>query len=72
MEETIKLSNRADGRITAGLIPIKTINPRYPLAPPCPTEEYRKAITSSKGIISKSGFKIFFLQNNEKGGNIHG
>jgi hypothetical protein len=40
--------SRAEGFISAGAIPTKAITAKYPLAPPWPTEAYKKATRASK------------------------
>jgi hypothetical protein len=39
VSETKRLSNKAVGFITSGEMLNNAINARYPLAPPCPTDE---------------------------------
>ena len=47
MDDTKIFSKSAVGRITSGANPNKAIKARYPLAPPCPTEAYKKATSIS-------------------------
>ena len=54
MEETNIFKTRAEGRINSGEKLNIAINAKYPLAPPCPTDEYKVAIrnTNPKNRIS--------------------
>jgi hypothetical protein len=55
MEETKMLSVSADGLITSCETLNNAIRARYPLAPPCPTEEYKIAIKKMRLKNSISG-----------------
>lgn len=50
---------KAEDFMIEGAIPNKAINARYPLAPPCPTEEYRKETINNKmtNKISRDSMK---------------
>ena len=67
MAETKIFKTRADDFITTGLIPNKTINARYPLAPPWPTEAYMNAtikirIRNEMVIFMNECFKDNYLK----------
>jgi hypothetical protein len=48
--ETKRLSSKAVGFMNAGDILNKAMSARYPLAPPCPTDAYRKATTNRSNM----------------------
>jgi hypothetical protein len=54
IRETNTFSDRAAGFIITGAILNNASKARYPLAPPCPTEEYRMAIKKSRKISKYS------------------
>ena len=51
MLATKRLSNRAVGFIISGAKENSDINAKYPLAPPCPTLAYKKAIIVPDGHV---------------------
>ena len=52
ISETPKFNKSAVCFMTGGAIANKAITAKYPLAPPCPTEAYKKAMIPSKTINS--------------------
>jgi hypothetical protein len=62
IRETNTFSERAAGFIITGAIPNNASKARYPLAPPCPTEEYKKAIKKSRNISQYSISSPFQIQ----------
>lgn len=48
MTETKQFNRSATGLAVVDAIPYRLIKAKYPLAPPCPTAEYKQAIAKSK------------------------
>jgi hypothetical protein len=48
VSDTKRFNNSAVGFITSGVKLKMAINAKYPLAPPCPTDEYKKATKNNK------------------------
>ena len=52
ISETPRFNKSAVCFITGGAIAKRAMTAKYPLAPPCPTEAYKKAIMANKMISS--------------------
>jgi hypothetical protein len=46
INDTARFITNADDFSNPGTMPTIAITAKYPLAPPCPTDEYKKAITA--------------------------
>lgn len=58
MDDTKMFKTNADGRINSGEKLKIAIKAKYPLAPPCPTDEYRIAI---KNISPKNRTSVIYV-----------
>jgi hypothetical protein len=59
MADTARFRINAEGFIHAEEVPKIAIRPRYPLAPPCPTEAYNPPIRAKSKQISQNSMNNF-------------